>query len=327
MIVSAIVDPEVFGTASIQDSTTRDKAVALLKGLATNGVWIDKAKSNSLLDQAIKAASGLDTKLGQRVLLALQELKKDWKRHVAAFGRLEDRIEHSGFAGQANELYCKSNPDGVFVSDANREAVEAEVIPNEELVRIDELHDSAFEKLRTSLIEPERPLNELAESEIENLVGRALKFSNCLHLFDYLMAGKRGSAQSNFMPGIQNLINIWDKAYVFGDAVPRILFLYPAAERPLQSGTQSCEEVDQILDDCIATKLQCGKTKLERHPKKDPNNFCHARGFIAKRRAYTIDPGIDAFKVIPPTRTILFARSKAAEVYFSQYQALAGLGE
>ena len=129
------------------------------------------------------------------------------------------------------------------------------------------------------------------------------------------------------MPGIQNLINIWDKAYVFGEAVPRVLFLYPAAERPLSSGTQPCEEVDQILDDCIVTQLQCGNTKIERHPKKDPNNFCHARGFIAKRRAYTIDPGIDALKVFPPTRTMLFARSKAAEVYFSQYQALAGLGE
>ena len=33
MIVSAIVDPEVFGAASIQNSTTRDEAVALLKGL------------------------------------------------------------------------------------------------------------------------------------------------------------------------------------------------------------------------------------------------------------------------------------------------------
>ena len=327
MIVSAIVDPEVFGAASIQNSTTRDKAVALLKGLATNGVWIDKAKSNSLLDQAIKAASGLDTKLGQRVLLALQELKKDWKRHVAAFGRLEDRIEDGGFAGQAKDLYDKSKPDGIFVSDANREAVEAEAVPTEKLVRVDELHDSGFEKLRISLIEPEKPLNELAEAEIENLVGRALKFSSYIHLFDYLMAGKRGSAQSNFMPGIQNLINIWDKAYVFGEAVPRVLFLYPAAERPLSSGTQPCEEVDQILDDCIVTQLRCGNTKIERHPKKDPNNFCHARGFIAKRRAYTIDPGIDALKVFPPTRTMLFARSKAAEVYFSQYQALAGLGE
>ncbi len=197
--------------------------------------------------------------------------------------------------------------------------------PTKELVRVDELHDSGFEKLRISLIEPEKPLNELAEAEIENLVGRALKFSSCLHLFDYLMAGKRGSAQSNFLPGIQNLINIWDNAYVFGNSVPRILFLYPAAERPLQSGTQPCEEVDKILDECIVTQLQCGNTSIERHPKKDPHTFCHARGFIAKRRAYTIDPGIDAFKVFPPTRTMLFTRSKAAEIYFSQYQALEGL--
>ena len=325
MIVSAIVDPELFGTASIQNSTTRDKAVALLKGLATNGVWIDKAKSNSLLDQAIKAASDLETKLGQRVLVALQELKKDWKRNVAAFGRLEDRIEDSGFPSQAGELYKISKPDGVFVSDANREAVEAESVPAHEIVRVEDFHDSGFENLRISLIEPEKPLNELSMPEIEKLVGRALKFSSCLHLFDYMMAKQRGSAKSNYLPGIQNLIDIWDKAYVFGDAVPRILYLYPTADRPLPSGTQTCEEVDQILEDCIVARLRCKTTTVERCPKKDPNNFCHARGFVAKRRAYTLDPGIDAFKTCPPTRTTLFARNKAAEFYFSQYQSLAGL--
>lgn len=253
MIVSAIVDPEVFGPASIQDSATRDKCVALLKGLATNGVWIDKSKANSLLGEAIRLASGLDVKLGQRVLLALQELKKDWKRHVAAFGRLEDRVEDGSFAGQASELYDRSKPDGVFVSGANRTSVEAEEIPAEKLHGIGELHDCGYEKLRIALVEPERPLNELTQAEIENLVGRALKFSSCLHLFDYLMAGKRGSAQSNFLPGIQQLLKIWDRAYVFGEAVPRTLCLYPAAERPLQSGTQPCEEVDQILNDCIVS--------------------------------------------------------------------------
>ena len=177
------------------------------------------------------------------------------------------------------------------------------------------------------MIEPEKPLNELADAEIENLVGRALKFSSCIHLFDYMMAKQRSSAKSNFLPGIQSLINIWDKAYVFGDTVPRILFLYPAAGRPLPSGTKDCDEVVEILDDCIVTQLQCGSIKIERHPKQDPNSFCHARGFIAKRRAYTIDPGIDALKVFPPTRPMLFARSKAAEVYFSQYQALEGLAK
>lgn len=325
MIVSAIVDPEIFGTATIQNSTIRDKAVALLKGLATNGVWIDKAKSNSLLDQAIKAASGLDTKLGQRVLVALQELKKDWKRHVAAFGRLDDSIEDGGFARQANELFDKSKPDGVFVSDTNRKAVEAEAIPDNMLVQIDEFHDSGFENLRISLMEPEKPLNELQQSEIENLIGRVLKFSSRLHVFDYLMAGKRGSAKSNFLPGIQQLVDIWEKFYVLGSSVPRTLLLYPAAERPLQAGTLTCEEVDCILSDCIVDELHCPSIAVERHPKKDPDNFCHARGFLAKRRAYTIDPGIDAFKVIPPTRTLLLSRSKAAEVYFCKYQALKGI--
>ena len=325
MIVSAIVDPEIFGPASIQDSATRDKCLALLKGLATNGVWIDKSKANSLLGQAINLALGLDSKLGQRVLVALQELKKDWKRQVAAFGKLEDRIEDGDFAGQAKQLYDQAKPDGVFVSEANRTAIETKEVPSGKIHQIGELHECAYEQLRIELLEPEKPLNELTQVEIENLIGRALKFSSSLHVFDYLMAGKRGSAQSNFLPGIQNLVNIWNRAYVYGNSLPRTLFLYPTSERPLQSGTQPCEEVDQILDDCIVTKLRCKNTVIERHPKKDPSSVCHARGFLAKRRAYTIDPGIDALKVFPPTRTILFARSKAAEVYFRQYQTLQGL--
>ena len=255
MIVSAIVDPEIFGPASIQDTATRDKCLALLKGLATNGVWIDKSKANSLLGQAINLALGLDSKLGQRVLVALQELKKDWKRQVAAFGKLEDRIEDGDFAGQAKQLYDQAKPDGVFVSEANRTAIETKEVPSGKIHQIGELYDCGYEQLRIELLEPEKPLNELTQAEIENLIGRTLKFSSCLHLFDYKMAVDRRSARGRFLPGIQQLLKIWDKVFVFESSIQRTLCLYPISERGATSG-QLCEEVDQILDECIATRLQ-----------------------------------------------------------------------
>jgi len=102
--------------------------------------------------------------------------------------------------------------------------------------------------------------------------------------------------------------------------------LYPFSERQ-GSGFQLCEDADQVLDDVIVSNLQRKALAIERYVKKDPNSFCHVRGFLAKQRACTIDPSIDALKVCPPNRTVLFARSKAAEVYFSQYQSLEGIEE
>ena len=68
---------------------------------------------------------------------------------------------------------------------------------------------------------------------------------------------------------------------------------------------------------------------------KEIKNFCsmHGDGKVlalivdGEPNASTNKDFDDALECFPPTRTMLFARSKAAEVYFSQYQALAGLGE
>ena len=326
MIVSAIVDPDIFGPAGIVDSESRDKAIALLKGIITNGVWIDKSKAKSLLRVAIENAKELDQKLKQRVLIALESIFGNWKKFVAAFGKLESHLEDGTFAVQVAELMTLAKPDAVLATASNIQSIYEQGCNQQKVVSVDSLHDSAYEKLRQAMLEPEKPLNELGLGEIQELVGRALKYASSVHIFDYLMAGKRGSAKSNFLPGIANVLAAWDKHFVFGNPDERRLVLYPASERPMQNETLPCEEVDKILDDCIVSELAATtKITIERRTKKDSDKYCHTRGFLAKGRAYTIDPGIDALKTMPPKRPVLFARSKAAETVFKKYQALKGI--
>ena len=51
----------------------------------------------------------------------------------------------------------------------------------------------------------------------------------------------------------------------------------------------------------------------------------HARGFVAKKRGYFLDPGFDALKKFPPDRDVVLAMNVALEKYFDACRQLPGL--
>ena len=326
MIVSAVLDPEAFGEKGIVDNEAKKEAIAFLKGIVENGVIIDKTRANSLLDLVIIEADKLSTKFKTRILLLVTEIKKNWNRLVAEFGDLDGGLEgqpveeHVVFLAnelQADTIITRAGKEGSFTAfgiSANR------------ITPINDFTESTFEALRTSL-KPEDTLNNLAPARINELIGRSVKYARVLEIFDYHMGASNSGAVSNFLPGIQHFVDIWESSCVMSLKNPaeRSLVLYAASERPMTGGTRLCQDVDKALEDCICTRLNNVGATIQRQVKKDPGKKMHARGFVAKKRGYFLDPGFDALKKFPPDRDVVLAMNVALEKYFDACRQLPGL--
>ena len=330
MIVSAVIDPVAFGVNGIVDNETRKEAIAFLKSIFENGVLIDKTKARSLLEEAIKEAIALNGKFGKTILILFEEIKKNWKRLVAGFGDLEQSMEDGPIQDQVAFLADRFEADAIVTTESRRIEYTNKGIPDQKVVGVSQISESTFEQLRINQV-PENTLNNLTEARIEELIGRSVKYSMCLEIFDYHMCAAKNSAGKNYYPGIKKFAEIWEKYCVVGKVNPaeRKLVLYAASERGMggsKGGTNTCKQVGQMLDEEIATPLDSDlAATVVRRPKKDSGKKMHARGYVAKKRAYMLDPGFDAFKVFKPDRETLLERSVALEQHFSACRQLPGL--
>src|SRR5262245_12754050 len=85
MIISVIADPRSFGIETVVDELSKREVIRFLEAIAQNGVLIDDPRL-SLLRKAIELAQILRTRLGQRILLLLQEFLTKSTKFVAAIG-------------------------------------------------------------------------------------------------------------------------------------------------------------------------------------------------------------------------------------------------
>lgn len=327
MIVSAIADPSIFGPVCVTDELTSREVVGFLRGILQNGVLLSDPSKQLVRDAMIEADTLSKqpggTHRGQRISLFLQEIYKQHKKYIVLCEAAKwAATGHSSVLNQIIVLHSHLKAD-VVVAPVERHAdLKSGLAKPVEVVAPGEISLSHYESLRIRINAPDRPLDEMSQAEVDEFIGRSVKYSTVLRLYDYRMVARQRST-SKYREGIQFVLAIWMKWCVVGDPSSRTAELYTVGNTQTQDGFLTGPDaktrlVNEIVHPLIAA-CSCHSTG---YVMDDALRIFHARGFEAKRRAFTIDPGFDALGMAGPIRRCLLKADVAAESHFEQCRSL-----
>ncbi len=326
MIVSVVADPMAFGPRGITDELSKREAVAFLKGIIANGVLLDEP-TKELLRQSLTEVSQLKTKMGQQIQLLLLEIHKQHKKFVVTCDPLSwGKQNPPTIPLKCAVLAAILKADAIVTQSDHLEAIQQAVGSKVEVVLLRDASESKFESLRIRMVQINKPLDELLDSEIEEYVGRAVKYAGTIRFFDYRMIGSV-TRIPKYLAGILYFVSIWENWCVAGDASSRKVELYTLGNTQTQNGFLNGIEADALLKAHIQLPLAAAiSSAVDRYVKEDrqPPIF-HPRGFEAKQRAYTIDPGFDAVSSKGAIRRCLLKSDIAAESHFADCRKLKDL--
>ncbi len=327
MIVSAIADPSIFGPDCITDELTSREVVGFLRGVLQNGVLLSDP-SRQLVRDAMTEANALlkvpgGTQRGQRISLILQEIYKQHKKYIVSCEVAKwNATNPSTVLNQIIVLHAHLKAD-VVVAPVDRHPDLKRGLANPvEVISPQEISVSHYESLRIRIASPDKPLDEMSQVEVEEYIGRSVKYCSVLRLYDYRMVARQRSI-SKFREGIQFVLAIWMKWCVVGDPSSRTAELYTVGSTQTQDGFLTGPEAKaRLVDDIVAPVTAACSCHSTGYVVEDSRRIFHARGFEAKKRAFTIDPGFDALRIGGPVRRCLLKAEVAAEEHFEQCRRL-----
>ena len=326
MIVSAVADPSAFGPEGITDELSKREAIAFLRGILDNGLLLDEP-TRALLRKALNEVVQLSTNLGQRIRLLLEEIQKNHKKYVVTC----DRTTWANCQTPSGTCSCSAiaslfQADAVVTHPGNREAIQQQLDNSIEVVLVAEVTESKFDERRRKFLRIENSIDKISATDLEELIGRAVKYASTLRFFDYRMIGSVQRTEK-YLAGMHFVVAVWEKWCVIGEPNSRTVEIYTVGNTYTQRGFVNASEANGLLRDHIQKPL-CARVGavVRGFVKEDlePRIF-HARGFEAKRRAYTIDPGFDAIGTAGPVRRCLLKHEPAAEEHFMECRKLEGL--
>ena len=265
--------------------------------------------------------------MGQRLLALLTEIQKQHKKLVVKCDRSRwQQQSTSTIPEKCAALATILKADIVVTQRSNLSDVQAGVGSTTEVCLLSDASQSSYETTRLRLFQIDRPLDELNASEVDEVVGRAVKYAPTLRFFDYRMIGSPQRTRK-FVAGIQFFITIWENWCVVGQPGSLRVELYTVGNTSLQSGFLSGTDADALLASNIQEPINAGTSaNVIRFVKEDSDpKIFHTRGFEARLRAFTLDPGFDAIGPTGAVRRCLLKSELAAERHFAECRKLKDL--
>ena len=225
MIVSVIADPSIFGPAGVTDELTSREVLGLLRGILLNGVLLCDP-SRQLVRDAMLAADTLSkqpggTQWGQRISLILQEISKQHKKYLVSCEEAKwDRANPATVIDQIVVLHSLLRADIIVSSVDSHAALKRGLLPPVEMVGPQDISVSRYESFRLRIASSDQSLDQMKQAEVEEHIGRAVKYCSVLRIYDYRMAASAKSVHK-YRDGIQFVVAAWMKWGVMGDAASR----------------------------------------------------------------------------------------------------------
>jgi hypothetical protein len=327
MIVSAIADPSIFGPSCVVDELSSREVHGFLRGIMQNGVLLSDP-SRQLIRDAIAEADTLSkqpggTQRGQRLSLILQEIYIQHKKYIASCEEAKwNAASPTSVLERIILLHTHLKADVVVAPADRHAALKSRLASPVEVVAPQDISVSGYESLRIRVATPDKPLDNMTMAEIEEAIGRAVKYCSILRIYDYRMVARPRST-SKYRDGIQFVLAIWAKWCVVGGSSSRTAELYTVGNTQTQDGFLTGADAKNRLDnDIVASVKATCRCHSTGHVMDDSPRIFHARGFEAKKRAFTIDPGFDALGCSGPVRRCLLKADPAAEKHFDECRNL-----
>lgn len=331
MIVSVIADPAIFGPASVTDELTSREVLGLLRGILQNGVLLCDP-SRQLFRDAMKAADTLSkepggTQRGQRISLILQEISKQHKKYLASCEEAKwDNANPSTVPDQIIVLHSLLRADLIVSPVDTHAALKRGLATQVEVVGPQDISVSQYESLRHRIASSDQSLDQMKQAQVEEHIGRAVKYCSVLRIYDYRMVASAKSVHK-YRDGIQFVVAAWMKWGVMGDIPSRTVELYTVGNTRTQDGFLTSDEAKTRIADDIAAHIKTvhGCHSVGHVMDDSKKRIFHARGFEARKRAFTIDPGFDALGASGAVRRCLLKADSAAERHFEECRNLDSL--
>ncbi len=329
MLVSAVVDPSAFDEDYF-DKSYRNHAEDLLMGIVDNGLLIFDSEGE-LRKAFIEQIESLPDPVGQRLQILLEELLKiEPKRFVTCCASSNGKSSND-LLNLARRLKIDTEVDALIVSEQSLETLMSEQECDESVIPLSGYRNSNFEKCRRRYNNGLGSIDILAESEVDKMIIRAIRFTKCLKFYDRYIG--QGSNTCHFHAGIEYILSLWCKHGFFTSCqtMGKVKIYACSADCILEKDTDSKknkkkrknkEQYQNIVRDIITPLEESFPCLVEAVIKEDPENIFHPRYLESEHAVVRVDSGFRLFKQGRKFRHNLFTLNMMEGSVLRRYQGL-----
>jgi len=302
MLVYSVVSPSVFKLKEFDQPGYRDQVEQFFKALQTNAVLLVDAQGSLLTDIERNVAS-LPTKYSQSLSIRLEELRKSMKgkHHITNIIKLDaDKCRTD--LGQTIKHRCSAvlraaSPDAIFLDESDfADAVDSGL--DNRAFQMAEYTRSDFEEKRRYYMEYIPAIDQLPDTQFEDLIARSTRFSKWLRLYDKQLG--KGTNASNFRRGIECILDIWVRNCHFKPSVCEIYttesenIFETDSNFTLNEKQKRNQEAIKKFNDLVVIPLSKRfNFEIKAFVKKDPDRLFHARHLQSQTTILQLERGFD----------------------------------
>jgi hypothetical protein len=206
MIMSSVVDPSSFNVSCFKTPGYRNQAESFFRGIWDNGVLVVDGDAY-LQDKLIEKIKNLPSKVGQQLLIRITDLLMEKNKKVVRLNNLG--LPKKDLLELAYNVKTEGRADGLVLSDRGLARLQGKGAKDPSLIPLSDYSNSEYEARRHHSMDGMRTIDQMPGSEVEKLIGRAIKYSRWLRFYDKQIG--KGTNLPGFRRGISLILDIWKK--------------------------------------------------------------------------------------------------------------------
>lgn len=289
MLVSFIIDPDVFSETYFDLPLYHVHLEFLLKGIRANGlVLVDK--DNRMYEALVDAVEQLaSAKKGQHVHILFEELvkrKREWKLEL--FVQTNCRLPGAEHSDPLEVLGQACHASAIIVSERRRTAQVAPKLTPEPTYAAEYLQ-SSVEETRRRAHEDLPYLDKMIGSDFDKLIIDTTRYSRWLRFYDKQIG--KATNLAAFKQGVSALIELWVKNCHFPRSELSCELITVADEST--SRKKSPSECLTSLQSFVKSLTQEFSISIQLRFKQDKHSITHPRHLQAQSAAILFERGFD----------------------------------
>ena len=271
MLMTAVVQPEVFDRHHFATPGYRDQAEMMFRGFQSNGLLILDPNAR-LLKEIEDRIRLLSTKDGQQLQIRLEEIHKSGRKRFVIADRTACPCPTSlTLLETAKMVHSKVHADTLIVDDVSEAALLTDGYPPNCLTLLSRYIPSDFERRRHECLDEMPPINEMEPVEFDHHITQVVRFSTMLRFYDKQI-GKGGNI-NGFREGIGRILKLWTANAHFPHSKLSVE-IYTCFHK-----THEASDVvyKRLLDSLVRRLVADNLVPITLHLKNDPQSITHDR--------------------------------------------------